>query len=219
MRYRLWQELLSLQAAFLGAWCEADAAVFTNRNVPLSAVPLRAAPLGACCSHNGRPLLAWRGVTASSLLEREVLREQSHRGVGGRGRWGWRGCVWRGVFAIIGRRPVTAGPGAKLDAPPGVFEVLQVTRIPVQTLYESLLLVHRAVRGQGVGAGRTRLQLLHAGGGRGTPSSWSTSTALLADEEGQAGRSAGSGWSWRLCAGTVQYCRMTEYRRKQALIF
>lgn len=40
MRHRLWEELLSLQAAFLGAWCEADTVVFADGNVPLSTVPL-----------------------------------------------------------------------------------------------------------------------------------------------------------------------------------
>lgn len=171
MRYRLWQELLSLQAAFLGAGREADAVVFADRDVPLSAVPLRAAPLGTRRRHDGRPPLAWGSVTASSLVEGEVLGEHRHGRVGGRGWWGRRDCVWGGVFSIVWSRPVTAGPGANLYAPPGVSEILQVTRIPVQTLCVSLLLVHGAVGGHGVGAGRTRLQWLHAGGSRGAPSS------------------------------------------------
>lgn len=180
----LWLELFSLQAAFHGAWCEADAVVFTNCNIPLSAVSLWAAPLWSCCGHNGCPLLAWRGATASSLLEREVFREHSHGGVEGRWRRGWRDCVWGGVFSIIGHRPVAAGPGTTLNAPPGIFEVLQVTRVPVQRVWVSLLLVHWAVRGQRVGTGKTWLQWLHAGGGGRTPSTWSTSTTLLADKEG-----------------------------------
>lgn len=136
-----------------------------------------------------------------------MLRKHRHGRVGG-GRWGRRrGCVWGRIFSIVGSRPVAAGPGAAFNAPLGVSQVLQVTRIPVQTLDVSLLVVHWAVRRQGVGAGRTRL---HTGGGRGTSSSRATASALLTDEEGQARWSAGSGRGWGLCAWTVQCCKEDE---------
>lgn len=150
MRQRFWEDLLSLQASFLGAWREAYTAVFADGYVPLTAVPLRAAPLRSCSSHNGSPWLPWRSVAASSPLERKVLRKHGHGGVGGRRRRRWKARIWRRVFPIVGCRPVAAGPGAKFNAPPGILEVLQVTRVPVQALHMGLLLVHWAVRGQRV---------------------------------------------------------------------